>query len=110
MAARSSHVSRARTPTGRVLLRGTCPYTSPLATGPPTYGAYCASKGGLIRYLESLRAELRSDSIVVSTVSPGYLRTALTAARVRGTMRSFLPFPRTFTWSPTRSTSCTSSP
>ena len=38
-----------------------------------------ASKGGLIRYLESLRAELRSDSIVVSTVSPGYLRTALTA-------------------------------
>ena len=47
--------------------------------GMPGNGAYCASKGGLIRYLESLRAELRSDSIVVSTVSPGYLRTALTA-------------------------------
>lgn len=47
--------------------------------GMPDNGAYCASKGGLIRYLESLRAELRSESIVVSTVSPGYLRTALTA-------------------------------
>ncbi len=47
--------------------------------GMPGNGAYCASKGGLIRYLESLRAELRGDAIVVSTVSPGYLRTALTA-------------------------------
>ena len=47
--------------------------------GMPGNGAYCASKGGLIRYLESLRAELRSESIVVRTVSPGYLRTALTA-------------------------------
>lgn len=47
--------------------------------GMPGNGAYCASKGGLIRYLESLRAELRGDGIVVSTVSPGYLRTALTA-------------------------------
>lgn len=47
--------------------------------GLPGNGAYCASKGGLIRYLESLRAELRGESIVVSTVSPGYLRTALTA-------------------------------
>ena len=47
--------------------------------GMPGNGAYCASKCGLMRYLESLRAELRSESIVVSTVSPGYLRTALTA-------------------------------
>jgi len=47
--------------------------------GMPGNGAYCASKGGLIRYLESLRAELRGESILVSTVSPGYLRTALTA-------------------------------
>jgi NAD(P)-dependent dehydrogenase (short-subunit alcohol dehydrogenase family) len=47
--------------------------------GMPGNGAYCASKGGLIRYLESLRAELRGESIVVTTVSPGYLRTALTA-------------------------------
>ncbi len=47
--------------------------------GMPGNGAYCASKGGLIRYLESLRAELRSSAITVHTVSPGYLRTALTA-------------------------------
>ena len=47
--------------------------------GMPGNGAYCASKGGLIRYLERLRAELRRESLVVSTVSPGYLRTALTA-------------------------------
>lgn len=47
--------------------------------GMPGNGAYCASKAGLIRYLESLRAELRGDGISVSTVCPGYLRTALTA-------------------------------
>jgi NAD(P)-dependent dehydrogenase (short-subunit alcohol dehydrogenase family) len=47
--------------------------------GMPGNGAYCASKGGLIRYLESLRAEMRASGIHVSTVSPGYLRTALTA-------------------------------
>lgn len=47
--------------------------------GLPGNGAYCASKGGLIRYLESLRAECRDRGIGVHTVSPGYLRTALTA-------------------------------
>lgn len=47
--------------------------------GMPGNGAYCASKGGLIRYLESLRAELRGTALTVHTVSPGYLRTALTA-------------------------------
>lgn len=47
--------------------------------GMPSNGAYCASKGGLIRYLESLRAECRGGPISVHTVSPGYLRTALTA-------------------------------
>lgn len=47
--------------------------------GLPGNGAYCASKGGLIRYLESLRAELRPNGVQVCTVSPGYLRTALTA-------------------------------
>ncbi len=47
--------------------------------GLPGNGAYCASKGGLIRYLESLRAECRGSAISVHTVSPGYLRTALTA-------------------------------
>lgn len=47
--------------------------------GLPGNGAYCASKAGLIRYLESLRAELRGSGLTVCTVSPGYLRTALTA-------------------------------
>lgn len=47
--------------------------------GMPGNGAYCASKGGLMRYLESLRAELRGSGVCVHTVSPGYLRTALTA-------------------------------
>ncbi|MDZ4075570.1 MAG: SDR family oxidoreductase [Hylemonella sp.] len=47
--------------------------------GMPGNGAYCASKGGLIRYLESLRAECRGSGLTVHTVSPGYLRTALTA-------------------------------
>lgn len=47
--------------------------------GMPGNGAYCASKAGLIAYLQSLRAELRPTGITVHTVSPGYLRTALTA-------------------------------
>lgn len=47
--------------------------------GMPGNGAYCASKAGLIAYLQSLRAELRPTAITVHTVSPGYLRTALTA-------------------------------
>lgn len=47
--------------------------------GLPGNGAYCASKAGLIAYLQSLRAELRPTPITVHTVSPGYLRTALTA-------------------------------
>ena len=47
--------------------------------GLPGNGAYCASKAGLIAYLQSLRAELRGTGVTVHTVSPGYLRTALTA-------------------------------
>jgi NAD(P)-dependent dehydrogenase (short-subunit alcohol dehydrogenase family) len=47
--------------------------------GMPGNAAYCASKGGLIRYLESLRAELRGTGLHVCTVSPGYIRTQLTA-------------------------------
>lgn len=47
--------------------------------GLPGNGAYCASKAGLIAYLQSLRAELRPTHITVHTASPGYLRTQLTA-------------------------------
>ena len=41
--------------------------------------AYCASKAGVIAYLQSLRAEQRTSPVTVHTVCPGYLRTALTA-------------------------------
>lgn len=47
--------------------------------GMPGNGAYCASKAGLMAYLQSLRAELRPTPLTVHTISPGYLRTALTA-------------------------------
>lgn len=47
--------------------------------GLPGNGAYCASKAGLLVYLQSLRAEVRASGLKVCTVSPGYLRTALTA-------------------------------
>jgi short-subunit dehydrogenase len=47
--------------------------------GLPGNGAYCASKAGLIAYLQSLRAELRGSGLRVVTVCPGYLRTPLTA-------------------------------
>lgn len=47
--------------------------------GMPGNGAYSASKGGLIRYLEALRTELRPTGLRVLTISPGYVRTAITA-------------------------------
>lgn len=47
--------------------------------GMPGNGAYCASKGALIRYMESLRSELRQNGVKAHTVSPGYIRTPLTA-------------------------------
>lgn len=47
--------------------------------GMPGNAAYSASKGGLIRYLEALRTELRPTGLRVVTISPGYVRTALTA-------------------------------
>lgn len=47
--------------------------------GMPGNGAYCASKAGLIAYLQSLRAEMRVFGLQVTTVSPGYMKTAMTA-------------------------------
>lgn len=47
--------------------------------GMPGNGSYAASKGGLIRYLQSLRAELRPHGVTVTTISPGYVRTPLIA-------------------------------
>lgn len=47
--------------------------------GIPGAGAYSASKAAAIRYLESLRVELRGSGITVITICPGYIATAMTA-------------------------------
>ncbi len=46
--------------------------------GLPGAGAYCASKAAAITYLESLRVELQSFNIHVTTIAPGYIRTPMT--------------------------------
>jgi short-subunit dehydrogenase len=47
--------------------------------GLPGHGAYCASKAGVVAYLESLRGECRGDGLKVVTILPGYVATPLTA-------------------------------
>jgi short-subunit dehydrogenase len=47
--------------------------------GLPGGGAYCASKAAAISYLESLRVELHGSGVRVVTISPGYVRTPMTA-------------------------------
>jgi NAD(P)-dependent dehydrogenase (short-subunit alcohol dehydrogenase family) len=47
--------------------------------GLPGAGAYSASKAAAIRYLESLRVELRGSGIAVVTICPGYIATPMTA-------------------------------
>ncbi|MCF8167687.1 MAG: SDR family oxidoreductase [Rhodoferax sp.] len=47
--------------------------------GMPGHGAYCASKAAVISYCESLRGELRGTGVKVVTISPGYIKTPLTA-------------------------------
>jgi len=47
--------------------------------GLPGVGAYSASKAAAIRYLESLRVELRGSGVRVATVCPGYIATPMTA-------------------------------
>ncbi len=47
--------------------------------GLPGHAAYCASKAAVISYCESLRGELRSSGLRVSTIAPGYVATPLTA-------------------------------
>ena len=41
------------------------------------FGAYSASKAGLHRYLQSLRAEVHREPIVVTELSPGFIDTDL---------------------------------
>lgn len=47
--------------------------------GMPGSDAYCASKSAAITYLESLRVEMARHHVKVVTISPGFIRTPLTA-------------------------------
>jgi short-subunit dehydrogenase len=47
--------------------------------GLPGSEAYCASKSAVITYCESLRVELARFGVQVQTISPGFVRTPLTA-------------------------------
>lgn len=47
--------------------------------GLPGGSAYSASKAAAVRYLESLRVELRRSHVEVVTIAPGYIRTPLTS-------------------------------
>ncbi len=47
--------------------------------GLPGSEAYCASKSAAITYLESLRVEMARHGVRVVTISPGFIRTPLTA-------------------------------
>ena len=46
--------------------------------GLPGAGAYSASKAALTNYLESLRIELSSANIDVTTIAPGYIKSPMT--------------------------------
>jgi short-subunit dehydrogenase len=52
--------------------------------GLPGSEAYCASKSAVITYCESLRVELAKNDVRVVTISPGFIRTALTAKNPYG--------------------------
>ncbi|MBL0718542.1 SDR family oxidoreductase [Piscinibacter sp. Jin2] len=52
--------------------------------GLPGHGAYCASKAGVVAYLESLRGECRGQGVQVVTLVPGYVATPLTARNPYG--------------------------
>jgi NAD(P)-dependent dehydrogenase (short-subunit alcohol dehydrogenase family) len=47
--------------------------------GLPLMAGYCASKAGLNAMLDSLRVELKQYGITVTTVCPGWVRTAMTS-------------------------------
>jgi NAD(P)-dependent dehydrogenase (short-subunit alcohol dehydrogenase family) len=46
--------------------------------GLPGATAYSASKAAAIRYLEGLRVELRGSGVLVTTICPGFIATAMT--------------------------------
>ena len=54
--------------------------------GLPGESAYCASKAAVNAYMEGLRIALRTKGVVVTTVCPGFVQTAMTP------MDSAMPF------------------
>lgn len=52
--------------------------------GMPGSEAYCASKSAVITYCESLRVEMAKFDVRVVTISPGFIRTPLTAKNPYG--------------------------
>lgn len=52
--------------------------------GLPGAEAYSASKAAAISYLESLRIEMIGSGIAVTTIAPGYIRTAMTDVNTYG--------------------------
>jgi hypothetical protein len=52
--------------------------------GLPGSEAYCASKSAVITYCESLRVDLAKAGVKVVTISPGFIRTPLTAKNPYG--------------------------
>ncbi|TKC89509.1 SDR family oxidoreductase [Trinickia terrae] len=65
----------------RVARRGTLVGIASVAgvRGLPGSGAYSASKAAALKYLESLRVEMRPHGVAVVTIAPGYIRTPMTA-------------------------------
>jgi short-subunit dehydrogenase len=51
--------------------------------GLPKSAAYCASKAALSSLFESLRIDLMSSGVAVTTIHPGFIKTSLTAGRGR---------------------------
>jgi NAD(P)-dependent dehydrogenase (short-subunit alcohol dehydrogenase family) len=49
--------------------------------GLPRSGAYCASKAAVSAYFESLRLDLRTSGVTVTTIHPGFIKTPMTAGR-----------------------------
>jgi len=51
--------------------------------GLPKSAAYCASKAGVSALFESLRIDLRKTGVDVTIIHPGFIKTPLTAGRMR---------------------------
>jgi short-subunit dehydrogenase len=64
--------------------------------GIPFEPAYSASKAAVAAYLESLRSELRRRGIIVTTVFPGYVQTAL-LDEINGMMGADMSAGKAFT-------------